>query len=103
MLRLVDDGLICRTASDIHTAVTTVQEQLEKVSQWCQETESAINLSKAQPQWCTLNNKAVGQAVPAVFFNGEVIESTNCLRYRGSHLDKMLTYKTQVESAKLGE
>ena len=39
VLTLVDDGLIYKTASDISTAVTAVQEQLEKVSHWCQETE----------------------------------------------------------------
>ena len=37
----------------------------------------------------------------AVFFNGEVIEHTNSLRYLGIHFDRMLTYKTQVESTKL--
>ena len=44
---LADDGLIYKTASDISTAVTAIQEQLEKVSHWCQETESEINPSKA--------------------------------------------------------
>ena len=71
MLTLADDELIYKTASDISTAVTAVQEQLEKVSHWCQETESEINPSKAQALWYTLNNKAVGQAMPAVSFNGE--------------------------------
>ena len=93
--------LIYKTASDINTAVTNVQEQLNKVSQWCQETESEINPSKAQALWCTLNNKAVRQAMPAVSFNGEVIERTNSVRYFGIHFDTMLTYKTQVESTKL--
>ena len=69
-----DDGLFYKTASDISTAVTAVQEQLEKVSHWCQETESEINPNKAQALWCTLNNKAVGQAMPAVSFNGEVVK-----------------------------
>ena len=32
VLTLADDGLIYKTASDTHTAVTAVQEQLEKVS-----------------------------------------------------------------------
>ena len=59
---LVDNGLIYKTASDIHTVVTTVQKQWEKVLHWCQETESEINSSKAQALWCILNNKAVGQA-----------------------------------------
>ena len=40
-----DDGLIYKTSSDINTAVTAVQEQLGKVSHWCQETESEINPS----------------------------------------------------------
>ena len=46
VLMLADDGLIYKTASDISTAVTAVQEQLEKVSHWCQESE--INPSKKQ-------------------------------------------------------
>ena len=45
---LADDGPIYKTASDINTAITAVQEQLEKMSHWCQETESEINPSKAQ-------------------------------------------------------
>ena len=59
------------------------------------------SVSKAQALWCTLNNKAVGQAMPAVSFNGQAIERMNSLRYLGIHFDKMLTYKTQVESTKL--
>ena len=38
VLTLADDELIYKTASDISTAVTAVQEQLENVSHWCQET-----------------------------------------------------------------
>ena len=48
VLTLADDGLIYKTANDTHTAVTAVQDQLGKVSQWRQETESEINPSKAQ-------------------------------------------------------
>ena len=33
--------------------------------------------------------------------NREVIERTNSLRYLGIHFDRVLTYKTQVESTKL--
>ena len=93
--------LIYKTARSISKAVTAVQEQLEKVSHWCQETESKINPSKAQALWCTLNNKAVGQAMLAVSFIGEAIERTISLRYLGIHFDKMLSYKTQVKSTTL--
>ena len=72
-----------------------------KVSQWCEQTESQISPSKAQALWCTLNNKAVEQAMQAVSFNGEVVVYTNSLRYLGIHFDMMLTYKTQVEETTL--
>ena len=39
--------------------------------------------------------------MPAISFNAEVKERTNSLRYLGFHYDRMLTYKTQVESTKL--
>ena len=101
VLTFADDGLIYKTASDIHTAVTTVLKQLEKVSRWCQETESEINPSNAQGLWCSHYNKAVGQIMPAVSFKEEVIRHTNSLRYLGIQFNRMLTYKTQVESTKL--
>ena len=41
-----------------------------------------INPSKAQAMWCTFNNKGVGQAVPVVSFNGDVMEHMCNLRYR---------------------
>ena len=90
VLTLADDRLIYKAANDIHTAVTAVQEQLEKV----------LHPSKAQALWCTLNDKAAGQAIPPVFFSGEIIERTNSLRPLGIHFDRMLTYKTQVKSTK---
>ena len=39
--------------------------------------------------------------MPAVSFNGEVIESTNSFRYLGIQFDRMLTYKTRVKSTKV--
>ena len=71
------------------------------MSQLGQETESQINPSNARALWCILNNKAVGQTMPAVSFNGEVIERTDSPRYLGIHFGRMLTYKTDVESTKL--
>ena len=72
------------------------------LSQWCQETTFKVNPSKAQALWCTLNNKAAGQAIPAVSLNGEVMERTSSLRYLGIYFDRMLTYETPVESTQLG-
>ena len=84
LLTFVDDGLTYKTASDINTVVTAIQEQLGKVSHWCQETESEINPIKVQALSRTLNNKAVGQETPAISFNGANQQNTgarkDCLR-----------------------
>ena len=45
---LADDGLIYKTASDINTAVTAVQEQLEKCHIGAKRESPKINPSKAQ-------------------------------------------------------
>ena len=82
-------GLIYKTASDINTSVIAVQEQLERVSHSCQETESKISTSKAQALWCTLRNKA------------EVIERRKSLRYLWIHFHRMQMYKMQLKSTKL--
>ena len=64
----------------------------------CQEIESEINPSKAQALWCTLNNKAVGKAKPAVSSSGGVIARMNNLRHLRIHFNRMLTHKMQVRS-----
>ena len=74
VLTLADDGLIYKTTRDTQEAAQAVQQQLENVSQWCQDTGSLINPSKAQTLWCTLDNKAAGKVMPAVTFDGAVVE-----------------------------
>ena len=49
--------------------------------QWCQDTESLINPSKAQTLSYTLNNKATGKAMPVVTFDGALIERRSHMRY----------------------
>ena len=61
VLILADDGLIYKTTEETNQAVEAVQKQLNNTAQWCQETNSSINASKAQALWCTLDNKAAGQ------------------------------------------
>ena len=63
---LAHSGLIHKTVTQTHTAATNVQQQLETVSEWCQQTQSEISPSKTQDQ-------SVGQAMPVVSLNGEVM------------------------------
>ena len=101
VLTLADDGLIYKTTNSTQEAVEAVQEQLNNTSQWCHETKSAINPTKAQALWCTLDNKAAGKPKPDARFNGEVIERVSKLRYLGVHFDRMLTFREHVDATTL--
>ena len=57
--------------------------------------------ARCKPCGAPSPTKAIGQGMPAVSFNGEVIEHMNSLRYLGINSDRMLTYQMQVESTKL--
>ena len=95
---LADDGLIYKPASDTHTAVTAVQEQLGKTSVTMVPRDKVRNQSKqgANPvTWCTLNNKAVRRS------NASSLHQRKSHRYFGIHFDRTLTYKMQVDSTKL--
>ena len=102
MLTLADGGLIYKTTSDIHTAGTAVQVQLEKKCYTGGKRQSPKSI-QARRKVCGAppNNQAVEQALPSVSFYGEVIERTSSLRYLGIHFERMLIYKVQVESTKL--
>ena len=92
ILTLTDDGLVYKTSKDSQEATEAVQ-QLDSVYKWCHDTGSLINRNKAQTLWYTLDNRAAGKPVPAVTFDGAVVDRTSHLRHRGVHFDRMLTYK----------
>ena len=47
---------------------------------------------------CTLDNRATGIPMPAVTFDGAVVEQTIHPRHLGIHFDRMLTHR-HVETA----
>ena len=64
---------------------------MNSVSKRCHDTGSLINPDTAQTLWCTLDNRAANQPIPAVTLDGAVVERTRHLRYFGIHFDRMLT------------
>ena len=62
---------------------------------------TTVDLSLVQTRhkrWCTLDNRAAGKPVPAVTFDGAVVERTSLLRYLGIHFDRILTCNKHVET-----
>ena len=80
------NGLIYKTSRDSQEAAGAVQEVDGSVSHWYHGPRSLINPDKAQPLWCTLDNRAAGKPIPAVTFDGAVVEWRSHLRYMGSTL-----------------
>ena len=74
---LADDRPLYKTSKDSQEAAEAVQHQLDSVSKWFHDTGSLINPDKAQTLWCTLDNRAAGKAMPAVTFDGAVVEQTS--------------------------
>ena len=88
---LANDRLLYKTSKDTQEAAEAVQQQLDSVSQWCHDTGSLLDPDNAETLRCTLDNRAAGKAMPAVTFDGVVVEWTSPLRYCGIHFDRMLT------------
>ena len=76
-----DGGLVYKTTRDTPEATEAVQQQMDNASQLFQDTGSFINPDKAYTLWCSFDNGAAGKAMPAVIFDGAVIERINHLRY----------------------
>ena len=74
ILTLADNGLIYKTSKDTQEAAEAVQQQLDSVSQWCHDTGSLLDPDNAETLRCTLDNRAAGKAMPAVTFDGVVVE-----------------------------
>ena len=72
-LTLADNRLIHKTPRDSQEAAEAVLQQLDSVSQLCHDTASHINPDNVQAFWCTLDNRAAGKPMPAVTFDGAVV------------------------------
>ena len=61
-LMLADDRLIY---------TTQVQQELDNVAQWCRISNQS---KQGKALWCTLDKRAAGKAMPAITFDGTVVE-----------------------------
>jgi hypothetical protein len=77
--------------------IRDIQETLHDISQWCNESSSRINPSKASVMWCSLNNNIVKADLPFVNLNGKNIDIHDTLKYLGITFDRSLSYKYHVD------
>ena len=58
-LSFADDVLVYRHGRDRQAIVASVQEELNRLDDWCEEHKGRIHPDKACVLWCSLNDKAV--------------------------------------------
>ena len=74
-----------------------VEERLQEIAVWCDDHSAAVNPSKAQVLWCSLNNQIANQPMPPITFNYEIIDRLAELKYLGVVFDRSLSFNKHVE------
>ena len=89
-LSFADDVLVYRHGKDRKAIVASVQEELDRLDNWCVEYKGRIHPDKACVLWCSLNNRAVKSEMPPVFIEGKELQREHTLKYLGITFDRSL-------------
>ena len=89
-LSFADDVLVYRHGKDRQAIVESVQEELNRLDNWCTEFKGRIHPDKACVLWCSLNNRAVKATMPPVFIEGKELQREDTLKYLGVTFDRSL-------------
>ena len=82
-LSFADDVLAYRQGKGRQQIASGLQDELDRLQNWCEENNGKLHPDKASVLWCTLNNRAVKQDMPEVSISGGVIKRDQWLRYLG--------------------
>ena len=95
-LSFADDVLVYRHGRDRQEIAALVQQELNRVDDWCSEMNGKIHPDKASTLWCSLNNHAVKAVMPDVTIAGKAIKRDHVLRYLGIIFDRSLSGKDHI-------
>ena len=96
VLSFADDVLVYRQGKDRQTTAAEVQLELDRIGTWCEQKNAKIHPDKASVLWCSLNNRAVKDAMPEVEISGKAIKREPTLRYLGVIFDRSLSGKDHI-------
>ena len=89
-LSFADDVLVYRHGKDRQAIADSVQEELNRLDNWCNEFKGRIHPDKACVLWCSLNNRAVKATMPTVSIEGKELQREDTLKYLGITFDRSL-------------
>ena len=96
VLSFADDVLVYRQGKNRIAIANSVQEELDRLSTWCEDNNGHIHPDKACVLWCSLNNHAVHAEMPAVSVGGKQIKHEQTIRYLGVVFDRTLSGKDHI-------
>merc|ERR1712074_502593 len=74
-LSFADDVLTYRQGRDRQDIASGLQEELDRLQNWCDDNNGKLHPDKANVLWCSLNNRAVKDVMPEVSIGGKVIKT----------------------------
>ena len=95
-LSFADDVLVYRSGKDRKSIAESLQQELDRINDWCSKTNSKIHPGKASSLWFSLNNRAINDNLPSVSIGGKDIGRVQCFKYLGISFDRCLSFKEHV-------
>ena len=95
-LSFADDVLSYRQGKDRQKTAASLQQELNRLDDWCEEHNGKLHPDKASVLWCSLNNRSVQDQMPDVSIAGQNIKRDQILRYLGIIFDRALSGKDHV-------
>ena len=83
VLSFADDILVYRHGKDRQIMADSVQEELDRIGQWCETHNGKLHPGKACVLWCSLNNHAVKADMPTISVEGQDLQRETILKYLG--------------------
>ena len=96
VLSFADDILVYRHGRDRQIMADSVQEELDRIGQWCETHNGKLHPGKACVLWCSLNNHAVRADMPTVSVEGQNLQRETILKYLGITFDRSLSGKDHI-------
>jgi ribonuclease HI len=96
-LSFVDDILVYRQGRDRLQVAKAVQEELDRLSAWCEDSGARVNHEKATATWFSLNTHICKTPTPIITLDGNDIERTSTMRYLGIEFDRSLCFREHID------
>ena len=91
-----DDTCVNIASKNLNELLTDLKNELENISNWMRINKLSLDTSKSEYMATT----KLGNDLPDLFLNNEVIKRVDKTKYLGIHIDESLNWKDQYKTIK---